>query len=723
MKSPNQPDELDNLFNVMPTSPDDQRKKRDKQLAMAAFNESQNADAHTREQNDNNRKGIFYSLRQTLITLISEGDKMTKRWVYSGAVAAVFLVAMSLTVVDIEQTELIPDIDGPVAIESESIKPPSESVELQSIGEEILVGQRREIATENSQSLSDDSRQQNIDVSDSDTLIAEKSPQVFGESAAASSLVSEPQFSSQSSSSQPFSPQSSKPQLSRTRESIAQDFAVTRPTPIIFPPGDGEGGQSEQSGQDDKFSSIEFNSVNKVTDAPISTFSIDVDTSAYSYVRSQLNSGILPKKNSVRLEELINYFDYQYPTPKSKDVPFESTITVMDSPWRKGNQLIHIGIKGYDIPKENIPRSNLVFLLDVSGSMNQANKLPLVKQSFELMLSQLHPEDTVAIVTYAGQSGVVLEPTKVAEASKILQAIKNLRATGSTAGAQGIQLAYELAESQYDKNAVNRIILATDGDFNVGVTDVEELKGLIERKRKTGVFLSVLGFGRGNYHDKLMQELAQNGNGVAAYIDTLSEAQKVLVEQSSALLFTIAKDVKIQVEFNPATVAEYRLLGYETRALSTQDFNNDKVDAGEIGSGHTVTAIYDITPVGSSSGLYPNTRYGETEQDSQQVSETKTNEYGYLKIRYKLPESSQSELIETPILSNVEPNNSELNEAHFSVSVAGFAQLLTGGTYLTEYDYDDVINLAQAHKGIDAFGYRSEFIQLVRKAKIAKDLN
>jgi Ca-activated chloride channel family protein len=305
---------------------------------------------------------------------------------------------------------------------------------------------------------------------------------------------------------------------------------------------------------------------------------------------------------------MFNYFDYSYTLPASKKVPFEPNVAVVDSPWKTGNKLIHIGIKGYQIPASETPRSNLVFLLDVSGSMSSPDKLPLVQQSMEMLLDKLKPDDTVAIVIYAGAAGKVLDPTPAREKQKILTAIKQLHAGGSTAGAEGIQLAYQLAEANFDKQAVNRIILATDGDFNVGPTGDSDLKTLVERKRDKGIYLSVLGFGSGNYQDAMMQTLAQSGNGIAAYIDTLSEAQKVLVHEATSTLFPIANDVKIQVEFNPAAVAEYRLIGYETRALKREDFSNDKVDAGDIGAGHTVTAIYEITPVGEV-GLLEHSRY------------------------------------------------------------------------------------------------------------------
>jgi Ca-activated chloride channel family protein len=475
---------------------------------------------------------------------------------------------------------------------------------------------------------------------------------------------------------------------------------------VITPPGYQDVGR-------DRFETVEANPIKRTSEEPVSTFSIDVDSASYSFVRRQLNAGVLPQKAAVRLEEMVNYFPYDYPLPQDRRQPFSTHVTVLDSPWKAGNKLVHIGIQGYDLQGAQ-PRSNLVFLLDVSGSMDSPDKLPLVKQSMRLLLDRLQPQDTVAIVVYAGAAGTVLEPTQVKNKQQILAALNRLQAGGSTAGAEGIQLAYQLAESQFIKDGVNRIVLATDGDFNVGIYDPEELKGFVERKRESGVFLSVLGFGQGNYHDVLMQALAQNGNGIAAYIDTLGEAQKVLVDEATSALFPIAKDVKIQVEFNPATVSEYRLLGYETRILAEEDFNNDAVDAGDIGAGHSVTAIYEITPAGSDSGAFADSRYAEAP-----ASAGKSDEYGYLKLRYKLPGESKSRLISQPIGMHAQATPEVLREAHFATAVAGFAQLLEGGKYLAGWGYADALKLAQANRGDDPFGYRAEFIQLIRKAEVA----
>jgi Ca-activated chloride channel family protein len=468
----------------------------------------------------------------------------------------------------------------------------------------------------------------------------------------------------------------------------------------------------------DKFTSVDENPFKIVREAPVSTFSIDVDTASYSWVRASLNRNVLPQPAAVRTEELVNYFPYDYAPPRTKEQPFSTDVAVLPSPWSDGRKHERIGIKGYDVEQRGRPHANLVFLIDTSGSMQEPNKLPLLKQSLEMLLDELAPTDTVSIVTYAGYAGTALEPTKVREKHRIEAVIDSLGAGGSTAGAEGIRQAYSLAEANLDPRGVNRVILATDGDFNVGITDQEELKGYVEREREKGVFLSVLGYGMGNYNDALMQVLAQNGNGTAAYIDTLAEARKTLVEEASSTLFPIAKDVKIQVEFNPATVAEYRLIGYETRALNRDDFDNDKVDAGDVGSGQTVTALYEIVPVGGPRTM-SDLRYSKPRGTAGGGSE-----YGYVKIRYKLPKSRTSRLISTPIDRSKEVTTfaSAPQDARCAAAVAGFAELLRGGKYSGSMTYDDVLRLAAASKGKDEFGYRSEFVQLVRAAKSARTL-
>lgn len=461
----------------------------------------------------------------------------------------------------------------------------------------------------------------------------------------------------------------------------------------------------EQSSEE--FANAETNSLKVTAEEPVSTFSIDVDTASYAIVRSSLLAGHLPPSDAVRIEEMVNYFPYTYPAPDGA-VPFQPSITVMPSPWNTGTRLVHIGIQGTLPVIEERPALNLVFLIDTSGSMQDANKLPLLKQSLRLMLPELRPEDQVSIVTYAGSAGQVLEPTSAADQAKILRALEQLDAGGSTAGQAGLQQAYQAAENMAAEGEVTRVILATDGDFNVGLSDPEALKEFISDKRDSGTYLSVLGFGRGNLDDATMQALAQNGSGQAAYIDTLSEARKVLVDQLTGALFPIANDVKIQVEFNPAQIAEYRLIGYETRALRREDFSNDTVDAGDIGAGHSVTAIYEVTPVGSNAIRNAPLRYGNTAPASD------SNEIGYFKLRYKTPGDTRSQLIEQPILDG---QGRQTDDVRFSVAIAGFGQLLRGGTYLSDWSYDDAIAMGNTARGTDPFGYRAEAVTLMRLAQ------
>lgn len=468
----------------------------------------------------------------------------------------------------------------------------------------------------------------------------------------------------------------------------------------------------------DKFTSFNENPFKIAREEPVSTFSIDVDTASYSWVRASLNQNVLPQPASVRTEEMVNYFKYDYAPPRTTAQPFSTNVAVFPSPWSEGRKLVRIGIKGYTVQRSTRPRANLVFLIDTSGSMQEPNKLPLVQKSLNMLLDELDERDTVAIVTYAGSAGTALEPTPVSQRARISAVIDSLGAGGSTAGAEGIRQAYELAKENYDPKGVNRVILATDGDFNVGITDQNELKGFIERERTKGVFLSVLGYGMGNYNDALMQTLAQNGNGTAAYIDTAAEARKTLVEEAGSTLFPIAKDVKIQVEFNPAAVAEYRLIGYETRALNREDFDNDKVDAGDVGSGQTVTALYEVVPVGGPRTM-SDLRYG-----ARLPLQPRSNELGFVKIRYKLPKSDTSRLISTPIDQRYEVRSfaAAPADARFAAAVAGFAELLRGGKHTGTLSYDDVLRIASGSRGRDEFGYRSEFVELVRAAKRARSL-
>lgn len=474
----------------------------------------------------------------------------------------------------------------------------------------------------------------------------------------------------------------------------------------------------------DEFSKFTESPLKVVKTDPVSTFSIDVDTASYGYVRRSLTEGWVPEPDAVRLEELINYFNYNYPAPTDASTPFKPTLSIYPTPWNPKTQIVQIGIKGYVPPVTEDKASNLVFLIDTSGSMDEPDKLPLLKRAFALLVDQLGANDTISIVTYAGSAGVVLEPTKGSEKARILGALENLSAGGSTAGAEGIELAYRLAEQSKVSNGVNRVILATDGDFNVGIDDPEDLKTYIKGKRDTGVFLSVLGFGQGNLGDDTMQALAQNGNGNASYIDSFKEAQKVLVEDAGGTLETIAKDVKIQVEFNPAVVSEYRLIGYETRALNREDFNNDKVDAGEIGAGTTVTALYEITPVGSGAELNDPLRYeaggtaGAPPVKATPMMPTTAEEIGFLKLRYKLPDGDTSTLVEQPITRADAVN--ELAQAdddsRFAAAVAAFGQKLKGSNY-GEMSWADIRTLAQGARGADENGYRAEFMQLIDMAK------
>lgn len=469
----------------------------------------------------------------------------------------------------------------------------------------------------------------------------------------------------------------------------------------------------------EEFPDEEPNPVKLVSEEPVSTFSVDVDTASYSFMRRSLNEGVLPPQDAVRVEEVVNYFDYDYPLPSTADAPFAFAASVTDSPWNGDTHLLHIGIKGFDIEPEEQPRANLVFLLDVSGSMNSPDKLPLLKQSMRMLVEGLDEDDSVAIVVYAGAAGAVLEPTPATDKTKIFAALDGLSAGGSTAGGEGLRLAYNLAEQNFDEDAVNRVILATDGDFNVGVVDEDSLEGFIARKRETGIFLSVLGFGRGNYQDARMQALAQSGNGQAAYIDSLNEARKVLHDDLQGALFPIAKDVKIQIEFNPQRVAEYRLIGYETRMLRREDFNNDKVDAGEIGAGHEVTAIYEIAAPGSDGRLIDEGRYASAAPASGDLGE----EFGLLRIRYKLPDEDESALLERVVTtSDMVAFDAAPEATRFAIAVAGFAQLLRSEPYLNDFGYDEVIAIAQGAKGADEFNYRGEFIQLVRAAQTAPAL-
>ncbi len=469
----------------------------------------------------------------------------------------------------------------------------------------------------------------------------------------------------------------------------------------------------------ERYQHEDTNPVRQVAEAPVSTFSIDVDTASYANVRRMLNAGRLPPRDAVRTEELINYFRYDYPLPAQRTQPFSTFVAVAPSPWAEGREIVHIGLQGYHLIPRERPALNLVLLIDVSGSMGEENKLPLALRGFRELVDQLRPQDRIAIAVYAGAAGEILPPTPGNEKARIIAAFENLQAGGSTAGGEGLRLAYALAERHFNRNAINRVMIATDGDFNVGINDPQQLEDFVTRQRETGIYLSVLGFGGGNYNDALMQRLAQNGNGVAAYIDTFAEARRVLRDEIAAQMFPIANDVKIQVEFNPRAVAEYRLIGYETRMLNREDFNNDRVDAGEIGAGHAVTAIYEITRPGGRTLTDP-LRYQAAPTPS-----AGGTEIAFLRVRYKLPGESQSRLIERAITpADRHASLAAAPEAtRWAGAVASFGQMLREDPFLDEgFAYDDVIALAQGARGRDEDGWRAEFVQLARAAQSAAGL-
>ena len=456
------------------------------------------------------------------------------------------------------------------------------------------------------------------------------------------------------------------------------------------------------------------NPVRLVSEQPVSTFSIDVDTGSYANVRRFLNAGVLPPEDAVRVEELINYFSYQYPVPVSRDRPFTVSTTVAPAPWNKAKLLLQVGLKGYEISPEHRAASNLVFLIDVSGSMQDPDKLPLLKNAFRLLTRQLQATDRIALVVYAGAAGAVLQPTPGNEQGKISAALDQLEAGGSTNGAGGIRLAYDLARQSFIKGGINRIVLATDGDFNVGTTNFDALIDIVEREREGGVSLTTLGFGTGNYNDQLLERLADAGNGNYAYIDTLSEGRKVLVEQLSGTLQTIAKDVKIQVEFNPTAVAEYRLIGYENRLLNREDFNNDRVDAGEIGAGHTVTALYELTLNDSPVRLVDPLRY---RRGPEPAPTALAAELAHIRLRYKDPDGNTSQLLEQPVRkADIRAASDLPRDLRFAAAVAAFGQKLRGGEYLGDFDFGDIAALAAGARGDDPGGYRGEFLSLVKLA-------
>jgi len=502
-------------------------------------------------------------------------------------------------------------------------------------------------------------------------------------------------------------------------EMAASSYRIAPPR--IQPPVDV---QPYPQANTERYPEAEDSAVKLVASQPVSTFSIDVDTAAYANARRQINSGTLPRAESVRVEEFINYFNYNYPRPEAGDAPFSITTEVGPSPWNADRKLMLVGLQGFEVERDDLPPANLVFLIDVSGSMNQPNKLGLLKSSMKMLTRGLRPEDTISIAVYAGAAGEVLEPTSGSDRNKIMEAIDSLHAGGSTNGGAGINLAYSLAKKNFKDEGINRVILATDGDFNVGTTSVDSLRSLIENKRKSGVSLSVLGFGAGNYNDALMQELAQKGNGNAAYIDSVNEARKVLVDEVGSTLQTIAKDVKIQVEFNPALVREYRLIGYETRALKREDFNNDKVDAGDIGAGHSVTALYELTLADATKPSVDELRYGAEPNVVAQLSTGTSDdnltqsELAHVKLRYKEPEGTTSKLLTRVVKqSQLTADLTKTSENYrFAAAASAFGQLLRNSDYTGAFGMDDALELARQSRGTDEFGYRHEFEQLLRTA-------
>lgn len=484
-------------------------------------------------------------------------------------------------------------------------------------------------------------------------------------------------------------------------ESIASVVMPTpSPEPVLVAEPDRE-----------RYVAAPVNPIHRVLESPVSTFSIDVDTASYSNMRRYLSQGVMPPEDSIRVEELLNYFDYHYERPVEGDHPFAIHTQLAPTPWNDNTRLLRIGVQGYDVEAESLPPMNLVFLLDVSGSMNQPNKLPLLQRAFGLLVDRLRPEDKVAIVVYAGASGVVLEPTGGDDRASIRNALNQLQAGGSTHGSAGIQLAYQVAEAHFREGGINRVILGTDGDFNVGVTNLDDLKALIEAKRESGVFFSALGFGTGNYNDHLMEELTNLGNGTAYYIDQFREARKVFAEDLTGTLHTIAKDVKIQVEFNPEWVAEYRLIGYDNRQLRREDFNNDRIDAGDVGAGHSVTALYEVVPARSDFRFNDPLRFQE-----HSGAENTASELAFVKLRYKRPDQDRSILMSHPVEAASETQSMD-NAMQFAAAVAGFGELLRGSYYVDDWSIADARELAQAALGDDAFGYRQELLQLMQNAE------
>jgi len=465
----------------------------------------------------------------------------------------------------------------------------------------------------------------------------------------------------------------------------------------------------------ENYAHFDDNPLKLVAEHPVSTFSIDVDTGSYANVRRILMEGRLPPKDAVRAEELINYFSYADPAPQQGEKPFKVNLQFGPTPWNANTRLLRVAIKAQEIQQKDLPPANLVFLVDVSGSMNAPAKLPLLKRSLKMLSREMDQDDRVSLVVYAGASGVVLEPTAGDQSATIEQALEKLSAGGSTNGGAGIRLAYAKAREAFIKGGINRVILATDGDFNVGTVNHQALLDLIGQQRKAGIALTTLGFGSGNYNDHLMEQLADHGNGNYAYIDSLLEARKVLVEEVGGTLQTVAKDVKIQIEFNPTQVSEYRLIGYENRMLRREDFNNDKVDAGEVGAGHSVVALYELALKDGGGERVDPLRYAEKSQE-QAMS---TDEVAFVKLRYKAPAQDKSQLISFPLKRSdaLAELADTADDYRFSAAVAAFAQQLRGGRYLEGFDYTQILELARGSRGEDVRGYRSDFLRVAGLAQ------
>jgi Ca-activated chloride channel family protein len=473
--------------------------------------------------------------------------------------------------------------------------------------------------------------------------------------------------------------------------------------------------ETTQNFNTEEYDRIVENNFAKPQDSPLSTFSIDVDAASYTNARRFINNGQMPYPSAVRIEEFVNYFTYDYPNPSGKH-PFSVVTEVANAPWSPQHKLVHIGLQGKKVDFNELAPSNLVFLLDVSGSMEDPNKLPLLRSSLKLLLNQLSEKDKVSIVVYAGAAGLVLPPTPATRKEDIIAALNNLQAGGSTAGGQGIKLAYDIAEQAFIKNGNNRIILATDGDFNVGTSSTSELVDMVKKRASDGVFLTICGFGMGNYKDGRMEQISNSGNGNYYYIDNIREAEKVFVKEMRATLFTIAKDVKLQVEFNPNEVQAYRLIGYENRVMAAEDFNDDKKDAGELGAGHTVTALYEIIPVGVKSEFIKDVdalKY----QKKQNTGASNSGELLTVKLRYKKPDGDKSILLSTVVKNSDTQWQGSSENFRFSAAVAEFGMLLRKSSFKSDANYEQVINLAKGAKGSDEEGYRSEFIQLVKACK------